>query len=110
MNPGLRDHKSATLRIAVTEGLPVEMWEQTREILSIHSTNPRKGHATLLMHQVCAEADRAGIVLILQPHKFDEGMPDEKLEQWYEKFGFVNFQTVPVVLMARPVQPLMVLQ
>lgn len=110
MNPGLRDYKQATLKVAIAEGLPVEMWEQTREILSVYSANPRKGHATLLMHQVCAEADRARIVLILQPHKFDEGMPDEKLEGWYAKFGFVRFQSEPVVLMARQVQPRVVLQ
>lgn len=110
MNLGLRDHKSATLRIATPECIPEEMRERVREILSVHSTNPRKSHATLLMHQVCAEADCAGILLILQPHKFDEGMPDEKLEDWYEKFGFVRIQTDPVVLMARQVQPRVVLQ
>lgn len=110
MNPGLRDYKTATLRIAIAEGLPVEMWEPTREIVALHSTNPRKGHATLLMHSVCAEADKEGILLILQPQKFDDGMPDEKLEKWYEKFSFAVIQREPVVLMARQVQKLMVLQ
>lgn len=110
MTPGLRDFKQATLRIAVAEGLPKEMREQTREIVSVHSANPRKGHATLLMHQVCSEADRAGIVLILQPSKFDDGMDDEKLKKWYGRFGFVEIQQEPVVLMARPVQKLVVLQ
>jgi len=46
----------------------------------------------------------------LQPHKFDDGMPDEKLEKWYEKFSFVRIQSEPVVLMARQVQPLRILQ
>lgn len=109
MTPGLRDYKQATLRVAIPECLPEEMREKTREIVSVHSANPRKGHATLLMHQVCAEADRSGMVLILMPAKFDEGMGDEKLQRWYAKFGFALIQETPP-LMARQVQRLQVLQ
>lgn len=74
----------------------------TREITSLKSANPRKGYATTLMWSVCHEADVAGITLILQPKPFGEdGLDNERLKRFYLKFGFVEFQQEPVVLMAR---------
>lgn len=101
MTPGLREHKQASLRVAVAECLPEEMRDQTREIVSLACTNPRKGYATTLMWTVCHEADEACITLILQPRAFGDGLDDDKLERFYMKFGFVVIQQVPVVLMAR---------
>lgn len=102
MTPGLREHKSSSLRVAVAECLPFDMQPMTREIVSLASGNPRKGHATTLMWAVCHEADLACMTLILQPKPFgEEGLDDEKLMRFYEKFGFVVFQNLPVVLMAR---------
>lgn len=105
MNPGLREHRSASLRVAIAEGLPLDMRDQVRELLSVRSDNPRKGHATALLHTVCAEADKWWITLMIQPRKFDDGMDDEKLMPFYERFGFVVFQTEPVMLMVRSPQP-----
>jgi hypothetical protein len=105
MTPGLRVHRQASLRVAVAEGLPEDMREQTREILSVQSTNPRKGHATALMHTVCAEADRHWITLLVNVHAFDDGMSDEQLMRWYGKFGFSKIQDEPCVLMARAPEP-----
>lgn len=104
MNVGLRAHRSASLRVAMAEGLPEEIQPLTREILSVHAGNARKGHATALMHTVCAEADNYWVTLLLQPRKFDDGMDDEKLVAWYERFGFVRIQDEPVVLMVRSPQ------
>lgn len=102
MTPGKRDYKQASLRVAVAECLPEEMHAQTREIVSLESTNQRKGHATSLMWMVCHEADGARIALIVQPKSFgDGGMDDAQLEKFYLKFGFEKIQQVPVVLMAR---------
>lgn len=102
MSPGLREHKSSSLRVCIAEGLPYDMQPMTREIVALSSGNPKKGHATTLMWAVCHEADVAWITLILQPKPFGEdGMDDDKLMRFYEKFGFVTFQTLPVVLMAR---------
>lgn len=108
MNPGPRKHKGASLRVAIAQGLPVEMWEKTREIIDVRSTNQRKGHATSLMWQICYEADKAGLVLIVQPRVFDDGMTQEQLEKWYGKFGFSPIQQEPVVLMSRVPQALTV--
>ena len=89
MNTGPRYHKQASLRLTIAEALPNHMHEGTREIINLRCSNPRKGYATALMHEVCAEADQTGIVLIVQPGQFDEGMTTEQLEKWYAKFGFV---------------------
>lgn len=101
---GLREHKGATLRLEIPTGLPEEYRTGIREIVGLHSSNPRKGHATTLLLDVCHEADKAGIVLLLLPRKFDEGMDDEKLRAFYAKFGFAEIQQEPVVLMARQAQ------
>lgn len=102
MTPGLREHKQASLRVAIAECLPEDMREGTREIVSLESTNPRKGHATTLMWTVCHEADKARIVLILQPKAFGDGMDDEKLERWYGRFGFKAIQREPVLMARQP--------
>lgn len=102
MTPGLREHKQASLRVAVAECLPEDMRDQTREIVALSSTNPRNGYATTLLWSVCHEADLAGITLILRPEPFGEtGIDAQKLERFYGRFGFVAFQKEPVVLMAR---------
>lgn len=102
MTPGLREHKSSSLHVCIAEGLPEDMRPMTREITSLASGNPAKGHATTLMWSVCHEADQAGITLILQPKPFgEEGLDAERLGRFYQKFGFVEFQQEPVVLMAR---------
>jgi hypothetical protein len=104
-SPGLREHKSAQLPRTHLRGrrlCPKVMRDQTREIVGLESTNPRKGYATTLMWSVCHEADTAGITLILQPRPFGDAALDEgKLERFYMRFGFVVFQKEPVVLMAR---------
>lgn len=101
MKIGARFHKQASCRIAISTALPEDMRDGTRELVSLESDNPRKGHATALMHQVCAEADVGGIVLLLQPKPFGEGMNEEQLGKFYERFGFVTVQEVPAKLMAR---------
>lgn len=102
MTPGLREHKHASLRIAVAECLPEDMRGQTREIVSLSSTDQKKGHATTLMWAVCHEADHERITLILQPKPFENGpLDDARLQRFYEKFGFVIIQKEPAVLMAR---------
>jgi hypothetical protein len=48
VSPGLREHKTSSLRVCVAECLPEDMREQTREIVGLESRNPRKGYATTL--------------------------------------------------------------
>lgn len=104
MTPGLREYKQATLRVAIAEGLPEDMRAHVRELLSVQSSNPRKGHATALMWQTCAEADKHWVTLMVQVRPFDDGPDREKLQRWYGRFGFVKFQDEPL-LMARTPNP-----
>lgn len=105
MQTGLRTHKGASLRIAEPDCLPAHMRPHMRELLSVASANPRKGHASALMHQVCQEADDARTTLLLTVAPFAEGMTTEQLQKWYERFGFVVIQTEPALMMARQIQP-----
>lgn len=101
MAVGPRTHKQASLRIAVAECLPDDMHADTREVVGVASANPRKGHATALLWEVCREADAACVMLVLFPSAFADGMDDAALERWYARFGFVAVQREPAVMMAR---------
>jgi len=101
MNQGLRQHKSASLRIAMPESLPEDMRDGVSEIVGVSSGNQRKGHATALLHKVCKEADRDRQVLMLRVESYDDGMSNDQLISWYGKIGFAVIQREPAVLMAR---------
>lgn len=104
VNPGERTHKQASLRVVESDAMPEDMRGQIREIVSLTSANPRKGHATTLMWTVCHEADQDRTVLILQPKRFADGeLDDEKLVRWYSKFGFRTIQQEPVLMARQPI-------
>lgn len=77
------------------------MRANAREILSLQCSNPRKGYGRRLMVEVCREADEAGMVLIVQPGQFAEGMTTEQLTRWYEGFGFMALPSEGATVMAR---------
>lgn len=101
MNAGLRTHKQASCRVEVPTGIPDHLQNTVRELVGIESTNPRKGHATALLHQVCAEADQHIKVLMLHVEPFDDGLSIEQLEKFYGKFGFMVAGREPVLIMVR---------
>ena len=103
MSIGRREIGSASCKIVEASGVPEHMQPMMREVLDLTSTNPRKGHATALMTRICAEADRTRTTLLLTAHAFQDGMTDEQLAKWYERFGFIKIQDQPVI-MARQVQ------
>lgn len=108
MTPGLREHRGASLRIAIAECMPEDMRVQMREIVGVKSTNPRKGHATALLHQVCAEADKWWITLFIKVERFDDGaggMDDEQLRKWYGRFDFIVVQDEPCLMARSPQRP-----
>jgi len=110
MDVGQREYKGASLRIALAEGLPEAMRPMTREIVGVQSMSPHNGHATALMHQTCAEADKWWMTLLLHVKPFSDGMTQEQLEKFYGRFGFVRIQDAtddgtPCVLMARSPSP-----
>lgn len=102
MEPGLRTHKQASLRIAIPTALPVEMWEKMREVRSLKSESHGKGHAKRLMYNVCHEADLAWLTLLIHVEPFDDGMSAEQLEKFYRKFGFEKIQDAPLLIARYP--------
>lgn len=98
---GLRQHRSASCRIAEPEGVPEDMRSQLREVVGVQADEKRRGHASGLLHHVCAEADRDWLTLLIKVEPYADGMTLDQLERWYGSFGFVRFQTEPCVLMAR---------
>jgi GNAT superfamily N-acetyltransferase len=91
---GLRSHESASCRLNYSMGVPVEMRARLRELSHLSAAEQGKGHGTALMNKVCAEADRAAIVLLLTSKP--------ELVEWYERFGFYPLPDSESV-MARPV-------
>jgi hypothetical protein len=95
----------ATCVLQRPASLPVSMRDGIRELTKLHTpiAHRNKGEASQLLREVCEEADRQGIVLMLMPEPFDE--PDlgaTQLEHWYARFGFMTIQAEPK-LMARMV-------
>lgn len=106
MTPGLRYHKSASLRIAIPMGLPDDMQTDVREIVGLHATQQGRGEATALLHSVCAEADREWKTLFIHVEPFDDGAMDAaKLTKWYSKFGFTVIQDAPCLMARSPERP-----
>lgn len=102
MTPGLRSYKSATLRVAIAEGIPEHMRPRVRELLSVHAAERQKGHGSALLERTCREADRKQMVLLITPRRFDDGMDDAALIPWYERFGFEVIQEEPVLMAREP--------
>jgi hypothetical protein len=98
---GRREFRSATARLIVPELEDIELIARTRQINDLNSSNPRKGHATALMHQICDEADKNGFLLILEARPFADGITQEQLEKFYQKFGFWAIEQEGPRLMAR---------
>lgn len=105
MTPGLRTHKSASCRVVIPSGIPEDMREDTRELVDLESLERGNGHASALMHQVTAEADRTWKTLILTAQPFQEGMSQEQLERFYARHGFVRIQDEPVIMARSPERP-----
>lgn len=98
MELGEREHEGASLFLSHSDALPAHLRNEIVEVSKVQApkSKRRKGLATDLLMQVCDEADRDRIVLLLMP----EGK--EWLQDFYARFGFATIQTVPEVLMARP--------
>lgn len=91
-----------TLRVVKNPELPPHL--RVREIIAVF-TEPEqrnKGFASDLIKEVCDEADKRAIVLLLKPEKYGKTGGHKDLKGFYEKFGFKKIQDKPV-LMARPI-------
>ena len=97
MKLGQRRLGAATLNLSHSDALPTSLKEVV-EVSCVHTDewHRKKGIANRLMIQVCEEADKCCVVLMLTCD------PGGWLEKWYRTHGFVTLQTAPAFLMARP--------
>lgn len=106
MKQGPRLLGEARLTIGECKALPAHMRTRTRELsaLEVGPESRRAGQATALMHEVCQEADDAGITLVLFVQPFGQWeLSRTQLADWYAKrFGFVPIQAEPMLMARMP--------
>lgn len=109
MRYGERKHNYATCEVGKCLAVPEKMRKDIREITCVTCELPYRGrgHATALLEQVCAEADRMKMILLIvvNPYGDSEGMTKDQLIDWYgSRFDFHTIQADPVI-MARQFNP-----
>ena len=106
MKVGPRSHGPASLQVRVSIALPEHLRARTRELVKIHTpaADQGNGHATELLRQVCDEADKAGLTLVLWPRPYgdDIALSASMLRDWYARFGFRQIQPDPVLMARAP--------
>ncbi len=105
MRIGKRKHEEATVEIVESQAIPEEMRANVREVLRLYvpSHHRKKGLGRALLKQVCEEADKDGTVLMLWPRQYGDGeMETAQLISWYKRFGFIETQSAPVLMMRQP--------
>jgi GNAT superfamily N-acetyltransferase len=93
-------HESASARLQDVSGVIM--------LCHVYSRERRQGHATGLMEKVCRYADENEIRLHLRasPYKTtrQSDIPNQqKLEEFYRRFGFITDYRMPAGWMVRPV-------
>lgn len=95
----------ATCVLKRSAQIPVEMRDGIRELSALETPveHRKHGDASKLLHDVCEEADRQNLVILLHCEPFgDIELGASQLQAWYERFGFMVIQDEPK-LMARMV-------
>lgn len=104
MKPGTYTHGAASVHLGYTQVVPVPMRGRVRELTSLAVAREARGQgaASALMQDVCAQADAAGLALMVMVEPFDGASMDElQLASWYSRLGFKTIQAAPVVIMVR---------
>ena len=97
---GSRTYGDSTLRLTMSKAVPKEIQPGIREITSLYTSESSrgKGKASELLRKVCKEADNVGIVLLIVPKPFDDGLDQDALEQFYSRHGFTKIQDEPIMM------------
>lgn len=106
MKPGKRYSGAASLELGHMAGIDKSVSAGLLEVKGMHTAKPsrRQGQASKLLAEVCEEADKAKIILVLTPEQFDNGpIGTQQLKNWYEKHGFNVIQDKPVLMCRDPV-------
>jgi N-acetylglutamate synthase-like GNAT family acetyltransferase len=92
MKPGKRTLGSASCLIRYSQLVDASKRGKLRELCHLKSERRGDGNGTKLLENVCAEADAAGVVLLLTAE-------NKTLGRWYHKHGFRAIQEQPLVMM-----------
>ena len=97
MKTGTRRYRSASAKLGYTTLVGAHLRGKLREISHFNTPAEErgKGHGTHLMREICRDADRDRIVLMLLPDT-------QRLSKWYARFGFVTIQDDPDVMVREP--------
>ena len=88
----------SSAEVVINKDIPTGVLELVR--VWTDPEHRKQGYSTELLTSICEDADITGTVLMLNPRTFGRvGL--ENLAGWYERFGFMEIQKKPVVLMAR---------
>jgi GNAT superfamily N-acetyltransferase len=96
---GIRKHGGATLRVSWPQAIPASDRGRVREISAVKSAQRGQGDASALLDDVCQEADRSKVALLLtvEPDK-DSSMTETQLMFFYARKGFEVIQSQPCVM------------
>ena len=84
---------SASCKLAYSQQVDPHLRGGLRILTHLYSGEKRQGHASALMGSLCAQADAAGITLMLEPKAEGPGMSTQDLIDWYsERCGFFTLQ------------------
>jgi ribosomal protein S18 acetylase RimI-like enzyme len=104
MKTGIRTHGGASLRVRYSQAVESSLRGLIRELTDV-KTDPKhrgKGHASKLLDEVCAEASKEHVALMVKVKPFGKSKMDaQKLMFWYARKGFELIQSEPSILMVR---------
>lgn len=104
VKPGTYTSGHASCKLRYSQAVPAHLRGRLLEVVKLHTPEQhrRKGHATKLIEKITRYADCDRITLLLMPKPFGESAPDvSELVAFYARFGFVELQAKPVLLLVR---------
>ena len=99
MKTGTRTNGPASARVSYSQLVGANLRGMLREVthLQVLEDARGQGYGSSLMRSICSEADASRCVLLLTAQ-------NQKLAQWYDRFGFMLIQSDPL-LMVRQNEP-----
>ena len=96
MKTGTVNLGNASIHIGYSQIVPPNQRGHARELteFSVPEEHRGKGEGSLLLSEICLEADQKAILLLIQAD-------NKRLQDFYARHGFVTIQEDNVILMAR---------
>ena len=104
MKPGTYTSGHASCKLRYSQAVPANLRGRLLEVTRLYTPEQHrgKGHAAKLIEKITRYADSDRITLLLMPKPYGESALDvSELLQFYARFGFVELQAEPVLLLVR---------